>query len=259
MWRRGGSRTVALALAALLAYPGSGFAPARPLRTAGWPSATPARAGRRRAITARACAPRGTPALRRGELREAARSVPECGNDDECVVEEVENRVPPLLAAGSGRGRQASSRSPTRTGSASASSATRSRRSTSNSSSRTWSGSSSARAPSGEAVRADLRSRRAPPPRARLPTAPTNDLPRAAAQVRVLLRRLCRRGGARAARAVPLTASAGYLFGVAPGTAIVLLAAAVAASVSLLIGRTIGRDWILQVASGNDRFRAPTA
>ena len=56
--------------------------------------------------------------------------------------------------------------------------------------------------------------------------------------------------------AVPLTASAGYLFGVAPGTAIVLLAAAVAASVSFLIGRTIGRDWILQVASGNDRFRA---
>ena len=47
-----------------------------------------------------------------------------------------------------------------------------------------------------------------------------------------------------------------YLFGVAPGTAIVLLAAAVAASVSFLIGRTIGRDWILQVASGNDRFRA---
>ena len=56
--------------------------------------------------------------------------------------------------------------------------------------------------------------------------------------------------------AVPLTASAGYLFGVAPGTAVVLLAAAVAASVSFLIGRTIGRDWILQVASGNDRFRA---
>jgi len=56
--------------------------------------------------------------------------------------------------------------------------------------------------------------------------------------------------------AVPLTASAGYLFGVVPGTAIVLLAAATAASVSFLIGRTIGRDWILKVASGNDRFNA---
>ena len=67
----------------------------------------------------------------------------------------------------------------------------------------------------------------------------------------------CREGVAsRRAPAVPLTASAGYLFGVAPGTAVVLLAAAVAASVSFLIGRTIGRDWILQVASGNDRFRA---
>ena len=37
-----------------------------------------------------------------GELREAARSVPECGNDDECVVEEVENRVLPLLAGALG-------------------------------------------------------------------------------------------------------------------------------------------------------------
>lgn len=56
--------------------------------------------------------------------------------------------------------------------------------------------------------------------------------------------------------AVALTASAGYLFGVVPGTAIVLLAAATAASVSFLIGRTIGRDFILEVASGNDRFNA---
>ena len=103
MWRRGGSRMVALALAALLAYPGSGFAPARPLRTAGWPSAT---LGARRgdgAPSPRALALHAArQPLRRGELREAARSVPECGNDDECVVEEVENRVLPLLAGGLG-------------------------------------------------------------------------------------------------------------------------------------------------------------
>lgn len=44
--------------------------------------------------------------------------------------------------------------------------------------------------------------------------------------------------------AIPLTASAGYLFGPFQGTAIVLLSASVAAGVSFVIGRTFLRDYI---------------
>ena len=44
--------------------------------------------------------------------------------------------------------------------------------------------------------------------------------------------------------AIPLTASAGYLFGPFKGTAIVLLSASVAAGVSFAIGRTFLRDYI---------------
>lgn len=44
--------------------------------------------------------------------------------------------------------------------------------------------------------------------------------------------------------AVPLTASAGYLFGVQDGTAVVLFSASIAASVSFLIGRTFLRSYV---------------
>lgn len=44
--------------------------------------------------------------------------------------------------------------------------------------------------------------------------------------------------------AIPLTASAGYLFGPVTGTAIVLLAASIAAGVSFMIGRTFLRDYV---------------
>ena len=103
MWHhRGGLRAVAVALVALLACPGSGFAPGRPLRTAGSPSATLA-THRRDGAPPRALALHAArQPLRRGQLSEAARDVPNCGNDDECVVEEVENRVLPLLAGGLG-------------------------------------------------------------------------------------------------------------------------------------------------------------
>lgn len=44
--------------------------------------------------------------------------------------------------------------------------------------------------------------------------------------------------------AIPLTASAGYLFGPVKGTAIVLLSASIAAGVSFTIGRTLLRDYV---------------
>jgi uncharacterized membrane protein YdjX (TVP38/TMEM64 family) len=44
--------------------------------------------------------------------------------------------------------------------------------------------------------------------------------------------------------AVPLTASAGYLFGVPQGTAVVLLSASIAAVVSFAIGRTLLREYV---------------
>lgn len=44
--------------------------------------------------------------------------------------------------------------------------------------------------------------------------------------------------------AVPLTASAGYLFGVQDGTAVVLFSASIAAAVSFLIGRTFLRSYV---------------
>lgn len=44
--------------------------------------------------------------------------------------------------------------------------------------------------------------------------------------------------------AIPLTASAGYLFGVRDGTAVVLLSASIAAAVSFIIGRTFLRDYV---------------
>jgi len=44
--------------------------------------------------------------------------------------------------------------------------------------------------------------------------------------------------------AIPLTASAGYLFGVRDGTLIVLLSASIAASISFFIGRTLLRSYV---------------
>ena len=42
---------------------------------------------------------------------------------------------------------------------------------------------------------------------------------------------------------VALTASSGYLFGLVPGTLIVLSCATIAASISFFIGRTFLRNW----------------
>ena len=44
--------------------------------------------------------------------------------------------------------------------------------------------------------------------------------------------------------AIPLTASAGYLFGPALGTGVVLISASIAAAVSFAIGRTLLRDYV---------------
>lgn len=44
--------------------------------------------------------------------------------------------------------------------------------------------------------------------------------------------------------AIPLTASAGYLFGVRDGTIVVLLSASIAAAISFLIGRTFLRQYV---------------
>jgi len=56
--------------------------------------------------------------------------------------------------------------------------------------------------------------------------------------------------------AVPLTASAGYLFGAVEGTAVVLVAATIAAGVSFLIGRFLLRGWVESIASESPQFRA---
>jgi uncharacterized membrane protein YdjX (TVP38/TMEM64 family) len=57
--------------------------------------------------------------------------------------------------------------------------------------------------------------------------------------------------------AVPiLTASSGYLFGTLPGTAVCLLSAAAAASISFAIGRTLLRGYVERVLDDNPRFRS---
>jgi uncharacterized membrane protein YdjX (TVP38/TMEM64 family) len=55
--------------------------------------------------------------------------------------------------------------------------------------------------------------------------------------------------------AVPLTASAGYLFGVSRGTAIVLMSASVAAAISFIIGRTILRSYVVKILEDYPDFQ----
>jgi uncharacterized membrane protein YdjX (TVP38/TMEM64 family) len=54
--------------------------------------------------------------------------------------------------------------------------------------------------------------------------------------------------------AFPLTASAGYLFGPAVGTTVVLLSASVAAGISFAIGRTLLRDFVEGVLQDHPKF-----
>lgn len=54
--------------------------------------------------------------------------------------------------------------------------------------------------------------------------------------------------------AVPLTASAGYLFGVTQGTLIVLVSASIAASISFVIGRTLLRTTVEQAMTNYPQF-----
>lgn len=55
--------------------------------------------------------------------------------------------------------------------------------------------------------------------------------------------------------AIPLTASAGYLFGVRDGTAVVLLSASVAAAVSFIIGRTFLRSYVEKLLDDYPDFK----
>ncbi len=55
--------------------------------------------------------------------------------------------------------------------------------------------------------------------------------------------------------AIPLTASAGYLFGVRDGTAVVLLSASIAAAVSFIIGRTFLRTYVEKLLEDYPEFQ----
>lgn len=54
--------------------------------------------------------------------------------------------------------------------------------------------------------------------------------------------------------AIPLTASAGYLFGISQGTLVVLLSASVAATISFTIGRTLLRETVENAMADNPKF-----
>lgn len=56
--------------------------------------------------------------------------------------------------------------------------------------------------------------------------------------------------------AVPLTMTAGLLFGVGPGAAVVSVSATAAATISFLIARYAARDRIQEVANKNAKFKA---
>lgn len=55
--------------------------------------------------------------------------------------------------------------------------------------------------------------------------------------------------------AIPLTASAGYLFGVRDGTIVVLVSASVAAAASFLIGRTLLRNYVEKALEDYPKFK----
>lgn len=54
--------------------------------------------------------------------------------------------------------------------------------------------------------------------------------------------------------AIPLTASAGYLFGPVEGTGVVLCSASIAAAISFLIGRTLLRDYVEGILEDYPKF-----
>jgi len=54
----------------------------------------------------------------------------------------------------------------------------------------------------------------------------------------------------------PLTASSGYLFGLLPGTLLVLSSSTMAASISFVIGRTFLRTWAQEFISRDSKWRA---
>lgn len=55
--------------------------------------------------------------------------------------------------------------------------------------------------------------------------------------------------------AIPLTASAGYLFGVRDGTIVVLISASIAAAISFLIGRTFLRTYVEKALENYPDFK----
>jgi len=56
--------------------------------------------------------------------------------------------------------------------------------------------------------------------------------------------------------AIPLTMTAGIIFGVAPGTAVVSIASTAAAAISFLIARYVARDRVYVWTSKNPKFAA---
>ncbi|KAK9805716.1 hypothetical protein WJX73_001365 [Symbiochloris irregularis] len=56
--------------------------------------------------------------------------------------------------------------------------------------------------------------------------------------------------------AIPLTMTAGVIFGVVPGTIVVSAASTAAATIAFLIARYAARDRVQELASGNEKFRA---
>jgi len=56
--------------------------------------------------------------------------------------------------------------------------------------------------------------------------------------------------------AIPLTASAGYLFGVKEGTAVVLLSGSIAAGIGFFIGRTLLRERVEKILQEYPKFQA---
>lgn len=55
--------------------------------------------------------------------------------------------------------------------------------------------------------------------------------------------------------AIPLTASAGYLFGVVQGTSVVLVSASIAAAISFVIGRTLLRSYVEKTLEDFPKFQ----